>query len=124
LTHFGKSQIRTSNQIDTAYEKKLIKIVLEHRNLKNIIIYKDSIIIAQNESLQLLGLQFESCMVSNKILELDSDQKSQVISQCFTDKEILKSENETLQRKLKRQKRLKWVFGGVGFIAGVFLMVL
>lgn len=97
---------------------------VEHRNFKKVIAYQDSIIVAEKESLSLLGLQLESCMVENKILDLDSDQKSKVINSCYEDNTVLKTDKEKLERKLKRLKRQRWIFGGVGFVGGIALFLL
>lgn len=124
LTLCGKSQLSTWKINDTTFEKKLLKVVFEHRNQKLIIAYQDSIIKAQADQLTLTGLEIESLTMSNHILELDSDQKTQVIAHAYTDNEQLKSDKYTLERKLKRQKRLKWVFGGVGLALGIVVPIL
>lgn len=62
--------------------------------------------------------------MNNKIFELDSDQKSQVISSVTENNTLLKEENEKLAKRLRRQKRLKWLFGGIGFVGGVLVVLL
>lgn len=125
MIHSGKAQSITLNPLnDTSFIKKFAILCSEHKAFKELILKKDSIIQLQEAEFSLLGLQLESCKMQNDIFELDSDQKSALISQATQTNEGLKMENEKLARKLKRQKRAKWVFGGIGFVCGLGLFIL
>lgn len=114
---------RGYNCLDSLQKAKILTWKNERDQFARLLEIKDTILFKREQQLTLLGLEAESFRVSLDLAEKMNKSYIEVIKSLESQKNSLLEDKAKLEKKLGRQRRLKWVFGGIGFIGGVLVMI-
>lgn len=110
--------------LDTTQQRLVLEKLLREKKQAIIILRQDSIIAKQKQELAecdeeifVIEQKFELCADASKAL-----QKS--VNKTIEEKDAAIKENEALKEKARKNKKWKWIFGGIGVAAGVIIAIL
>jgi len=110
--------------LDTTQQRKVLEIIYREKKQRILILRQDSIIEACSAE---LGECDEQLFISEQKLELLKGANKDLASN-VTDEikkgQGLQTENDRLKDKARRNRKWKWIFGGVGFALGALLSLL